>query len=129
MRGQPHYFTPTPLIPRLIRLCYSLMFLAVFVAGAYWALVYAPSVRESGSPVPTATQVVAQYDAGQTVYITARQHLLVNLYGAAFAVSLLVWLMLGLLLEVTLKIHIFKGVPAPLPREPEHSPPTSFSAN
>jgi hypothetical protein len=105
------------------------MFAAVFLAGAYWAVVYAPSVRESGSLVPTATHVVAQHDAGQTVYITEKQNLLVNLYGAAFAISLLVWLMAGLLLEVKLKVHIFKGAPAPLPREPEHRPPSSFSAN
>ncbi len=129
MQAHPHYFHPTPLLPRLIRWCYSLLFVALCIAGAHYVLVYAPSVRESGSRVPTAIQTVPQHDAGETVYITERQELLLNLYGAAFAVSLLVWLMAGILLEVKLKIHIFRGVPAPLPPEPRGSPPTSFSAN
>ncbi len=129
MNHHPHYFTPKPLLPRLVRWTYSLLFVAICVIGAYYVLAYAPSVRESGALVPTAMQVVPQHDAGQTVYITQQQQLWLNIYGAAFAVSLLVWLMIGILLEVKLKIHIFKGVPAPLPREPKHSPPTSFSSN
>ncbi len=129
MNRHPHYFAPKPLLPRLVRWCYSLLFVAICLIGAYYVLFYAPSVRESGSLAPTAVQVVPQQDAGQTVYITERQQLLLNVYGAAFAVSLLVWLMIGVLLEVKLKIHIFKGVPAPLPRESKHSPPTPFSSN
>ena len=109
MRAQPHYFTPTPLLPRLGRLCYNLMFVVILIAGAYFLLVYAPSVRESGSLVPTAAHLVAQHEDGETIYITQSQHLLLNAYGAAFAMSLLVWLMVGILLEVKLKIHIFKG--------------------
>lgn len=127
MRGQPHYFAPTPILPRLIRFCYSALFVVICVAGAYYALVYAPSVREHGSPTPTQTQVVPLHEDGEVVYITESQQVLLNAYGAAFAVSLLVWLMVGLLLE--LKIRIFRGVPAPLPREHKHSPPTPFSQN
>ncbi len=129
MNHRPHYLTPKTLLPRLVRWGYILLFVAICLIGAYYVLAYAPSVRESGSLVPTALQVVPQHDAGQIVYITERQQLLLNAYGAAFAVSLLVWLMTGILLEVKLKIHIFKGVPAPLPREPKHSPPTPFSSN
>ena len=125
----PHYFTPKPLLPRLVRWTYSLLFVAICLIGAYYVLAYAPSVRESGSLAPTALQVIPQHDAGQTVYITERQQVLLNAYGAAFAGSLLVWLMVGILLEVKLKIHIFKGAPARLPREPKHSPPTTFSSN
>ncbi len=129
MHHRPHYFKPKPLLPRLVRWSYSFLFVAICLIGAYYVLVYAPSVRESGSLMPTAMQVVPQHDAGQTIFITERQQLLLNAYGAAFAVSLLVWLMIGLLLEIKLKIHLFRGVPAPLPREQKRSPPTPFSSN
>jgi hypothetical protein len=129
MNRQPRYFTPKPLIPRLVRWWYTAMFAVICLLGAYYLLVYAPTVRGSGSLAPTTTQFVPQRDGEETVYITEHQQLRLNLYGAAFAISLLVWLMVGILLEVKLKIHIFKGVPAPLPREPEHSPPTPFSSN
>ena len=129
MRGQPHYFSPTPILPRLVRFCYGTLLAAVLVAGAYYALVYAPSVWNSGSLAPSAVHVVARHVDGETLYITQRQQLLLNLYGIAFAVSLLAWLMLGILLEVKLKVRIFRGVPAPLPREPKHRPPAPFSHN
>ncbi len=128
MHGQPRYFTPKPILPRLVRILYSLLFIAVLVAGAYYALIYAPSVQESGALAPIGQQIVSHSGDGATVYITQQQQFLLNLYGALFAVSLLVWLMLGLLLEIKLKIHIFRGVPAPLPK-PKPGPPTSFSHN
>ena len=128
MHGQPRYFTPKPILPRLVRVLYSLLFIAVLVAGAYYALIYAPSVRESAALTPSAQQFVPHPDDGEVVYITPQQQFLLNLYGALFAVSLLVWLMLGLLLEIKLKIHIFRGVPAPLPK-PRPGPPSSFSPN
>ncbi len=129
MRGQPHYFAPKPILPRLVRFCYGALFVVICLAGSYYLLRYAPSVREQGSLVPTGTRVVPLHEDGEIVYITERQQVLLNAYGAAFAVSLLLWLMLGLLLEIKLKIHIFRGVPAPLPREHKRSPPTSFSEN
>ena len=129
MNRRPRYFTPRPLIPRLIRWCYAAMFAAILLLGAYYLLVYVPRVHDSGSTAPTTTQFVPKQDQGETVYITEQQQARLNFYGATFAVGLLSWLMLGLLLETRLKIRIFRGVPAPLPREPKHSPPTSFSSN
>ncbi len=128
MHGQPRYFTPKPILPRLVRFFYALLFIGVLLAGAYYATIYVPSVRDTAALTPSAQQFVPHTDDGETVYITPQQQFLLNLYGALFAVSLLVWLMLGLLLEIKLKIHIFRGVPAPLPK-PRPGPPTSFSAN
>jgi hypothetical protein len=129
MHGQTHYFHPTPLIPRLVRWCYILVFAGLFAAGAYYALVHAPAVIESGSPVPTTSHTVLHHEDGESVYITQRQQITLNLLGAALALSLLAWLMVGILVEVKLKIHIFRGSPAPLPREPKHDNPSSFSMN
>ncbi len=128
MHGQPRYFTPKPILPRLVRVVYSLLFVGVLLAGAYYAIIYAPSVRDTAALAPSAQQFVPHTGDGETVHITPQQQFLLNLYGALFAVSLLVWLMLGLLLEIKLKIHIFRGVPAPLPK-PRPGPPTSFSPN
>ncbi len=129
MRGQTHFLAPTPILPRLARLCYSALFVVICLAGVYYLLAYMPSVREHGSLAPTSAQVVPLHDEGEMVYITERQQILLNAYGAAFAGSLLAWLMIGLLLEIKLKIHIFHGSPAPLPRQRKRSPPTSFSEN
>ena len=129
MSSQPHFFSPTPIWPRVVRFFYSLLFLGVCLGGAYYIIIYAPSVRESGALAPQGQQVVPLRDAGQTVYITARQQVLLNVYGAAFAMSLLVWLMLGLLLEMKLKIHLFRPFPVRAPRKIEHGPPTWYSPN
>lgn len=128
MNGHPRYFTPTPILPRLVRFLYGLLFVGVLLAGVYYVVIYAPSVRESAAAAPIGQQIVPHPDDGGIVYITPTQQFLLNFYGALFAVSLLVWLMLGLLLEIKLKIHIFRGVPAPLPKS-KPGPPTSFSPN
>ena len=128
--SSPHRFmTPTPLWPRLVRLVYRLLLVLILLAGAYYILIYAHGIRESGSPIHGGEHVVPQHEDGAILYITAKQQIELNIYGAALAVSLLTWLLLGILMEFKLKIHVFRPVPAPLPREPKRSPPTSFSSN
>lgn len=114
----------SPAQARLIRTVYILLFLVIMLAGIYYIVAYIPAVRETGSLSPAGAQVVPQREDGETVYITAKQELAVNLYGGSFALMLLGWLMLGILIEFRFKIQIFRGIPASLPSKMEGNPPS-----
>ncbi len=108
---------------RLIRFFYTLLLVVVCLAGIYYVAVYVPAVRETGSPWPVGARVMPQERRGETVYITARQEFLVDLYGAAFAVALLGWLVIGITLEMRFKVHIFRQPPRGLSRAVEADKP------
>ncbi len=98
----------------LIRYAYIALLAAVCLAGAYYLAVYAPGIRESASRVPVGEQVVPHNDEGETVYITPREQLTLNLYGAAFGLALFAWLFVGIALELKYRIEIFGPLPASL---------------
>ncbi len=108
---------------RLIRFFYTLLLMAICVAGVYYVAVYVPAVRDTGSPWPVGAQVVPQERRGETVYITARQEFQQDLYGAAFAVALLTWLAAGITLEMKFKVRIFRQPPRRVSRGAEADKP------
>ena len=120
----------TSLTPaRVVRFLYTLVFVALCLGGIYYIAVYAPRVREAGSLAPVGQNVIPQREDGETVYITARQQLLLNAYGIAFAVSLLAWLLIGIVLEMRFKVRIFRRLPRAAVPKIKHGPPSSFSPN
>ncbi len=122
MRGYPRR-------DRLIRYAYVALLAVVCLAGAYYLAVYAPGIRENASPVPMGKQVVPHNDEGETVYITPRQQLTLNLYGAAFGLALCAWLFVGIALELRYKIEIFGPLPWSLAARKKEVPRTPFSSN
>ena len=111
MRAEPGSESPSPLWINLFRLSYRLLFVALLLAGAYYLMIYMPGVHERASLTALGHQVVPQQQYGEIVYISARQAVRLNLYGAALAFSLLLWLLSGILFEMVFKIPLFRQPP------------------
>ncbi len=119
----------SPRRDRLIRYAYIALLAAICLAGAYYLAVYAPGIRESASPVPMGEQVVPHNDEGEVVYITAREQLTLNLYGAAFGLALFAWLFVGIALELKYRIEIFGSLPGSRSAGKKQTPRTPFGSS